>query len=265
MATRIMSAQDYDKVAHEVVDDFMHQSKPLEEGVASKAREMELNPEQIKNLVHAANALTTLALMDAKTDGDKYVEFDPVDPKSVMGHVYNDDSKSAEQRTSASPETDNAEFLGDLESQCSEGCSGDGSDKKEDKPTTRSVLIMRIQKAAEVLEHQKLSAAFEYKEQLDKLASDFAQLYGPDLGAFEKDAFNIYGDDALPLIADLRRCMRMDAPKVASFTKTASAKRLVDYTTPQFKTFKSMLKLSREYNNCAAGMAYLKDKAGDFL
>lgn len=265
MATRLLNAQDYDKIAQEVVQDFMQQSKPLDESVASKARDMELNPEQIKNLVHAANALTTLAMMDAKTDGDKYVEFEPADAKTVLGKVYASGDKQAEQRTSASPETNNAEFLGDLESQGLEGCCSNGSDTKDENKTTKSVLIMRIQKAAEELEHQKLAAAHEYREQLDKLAAEFARLYGPDVREFEKDAFDVHGESALPLIADLRRCLRMDAPQSDKFTKTASQKRLVDTDTSLFKTFDSMLKLAKEYNDCAAGMAYLKANAGDIL
>jgi hypothetical protein len=266
---RILLADDYDKIAREIVDHFVKESTPLTAGVTKKAEELELNPDQIKNLVHAANTIAHLALMDQKTDGDKYVEFDPVDPDAVMKNVYvKVVSNSSGSNTGAGTSMCGgmpslADFFGDLPGKVvpSEQTPATPAEDEATKPRN-SILIMKIQKVASELENGKNNAAVEYQDQLDKLASDFAKLYGPSLEDFEKDAYDIYGDRAMSLLADLRHCLRMPAPTNRVFEKTA---RLVDSKTPQMKVFANMIKLAETHSECSLGTAYLKKHLGDVL
>lgn len=272
--TRILLADDYNKIARDIVDKFMKQATTLEDGVVNRANDMELNPDQIKNLVHAANTLAHLALMDQKADGDKVVEFDPADPDVVMKRIYikvvkSPESASAPVSSSASSSMVDhiSDMFGDVPK--SDSAAGmlpnpDAAPAEEENQPRRSVLIMRIQKVAEELNNQKREAAWQYKDQLDKLASDFASLYGPQFEEFEKDAFDVYGEGALPLLADLRRCLRMDAPSSQNFVKTAEI-RVVDSKNPQMCMFANMLKLAKTFTDCSAGMAYLQKEAGEYL
>lgn len=263
MATRILLADDYDKIAREIVDRFVKESASLTDGVTKKAEELELNPDQIKNLVHAANTIAHLALMDQKTDGDKYVEFDPVDPDAVLKNVYIKVVRVGSNTPIENAMSPVSDFFGDLPGKVtpSEETASTPAEDAGANPKN-SVLIMRIRKVAEELEDQKNSAAVEYKEQLDKLAADFAKLYGPSFEEFEKDAFDIYGDRAMTLLADLRHCLRMPMPEDKEFTKTA---RLVDSKTPQMTAFARMIKLAETHGECCRGMAYLKEQLGDIL
>lgn len=260
---RILLADDYDKLAREIVDRFVKESAPLTDGVTKKAEELELNPDQIKNLVHAANTIAHLALMDQKTNNDKYIEFDPVDPDDVMKNVYikvihTSTGGPMENNTSAM-----SDFFGDLPGKVvpSEQTPATPAEDNAAKPKN-SVLIMRIQKAAEDIGNKRDNAAVEYKDQLDKLAADFAKLYGPSFEEFEKDAYDIYGDRAMSLLTDLRHCLRMPVPASRVFEKTA---RLVDAKTPQMKVFASMIKLAETYGEYCRGLAYLEEQLGNVL
>ena len=129
-------------------------------------------------------------------------------------------------------------------------------------PHRQQMGIIKVQKVAEELNQRKISAALEYEETLDKLASDFASLYGPSLEEFEKDAIDTYDSDALPVLGDLRKLLRMSDIKIASHEKTV---RLVDTSTAEMKTFKKLCSLVEEAETCEAGLQLLKQEAGDLL
>lgn len=83
---RVYREQDFDKMAERVVDRFMGGSK-LADAAVGEAMEGSLNPDQIARLVHAANTMAFLRLMEqqkAQGGADMTSEFDPIDARQVM-------------------------------------------------------------------------------------------------------------------------------------------------------------------------------------
>lgn len=83
---RAFREQDFDKMAERVVDHFMGGGK-LADAATQEAISGELNPDQIARLVHAANTMAFLRLMDqqkAQGGADMTGEFDPVDAQHVI-------------------------------------------------------------------------------------------------------------------------------------------------------------------------------------
>lgn len=83
---RAYREQDFDKMAERVVDRFLQGAK-LADATTQEATQGELNPDQIARLVHAANTMAFLRLMEqqkAQGGHDMTAEFDPVDPHQIM-------------------------------------------------------------------------------------------------------------------------------------------------------------------------------------
>jgi len=133
---------------------------------------------------------------------------------------------------------------------------------KDPEPRRQQIMIIKIRKVAEELKQQKLAARICYEEERDKLASEFARLYGPCFQEFEKDAISVHGVDAIPLLSELRCMLRMPQIKVAVYEKTA---RLVDSDTPTMHSFGRMKSLAEEEKACAAGLTLLEREVGGVL
>lgn len=83
---RAYREQDYDQMASRVVDRFMRGDK-LADVAALEAQQGQLNPDQIERLVHSANTMAFLRLMDqqkAQGTPDMTGEFDPIDARQIM-------------------------------------------------------------------------------------------------------------------------------------------------------------------------------------
>lgn len=87
----ILQERDFDNMASKVVDRFMQGDK-LADVAAMEAQQEQLNPDQIERLVHAANTMAFLRLMEQqKAQGipDMTGEFDPIDSRQIMQHLVN--------------------------------------------------------------------------------------------------------------------------------------------------------------------------------
>jgi len=278
---RVLRAEDFEKMAREVVDEYLNQSVPLDAGLAKAAMDGELNPDQIQNLVQLANSIAHLTLFDGKNDGDKIVKFNPADPDVVLKKVYNDnvpeccgDEEEGEAVVPGSPSMDSAsDFFGDFPdlSKKIRELSGHSDETPgieiDDAsggatPARKSVVIIKIRKVAEELKDRELVAAIEYKEELDKLASEFAKLYGPSYEDFEKDALSVRGDKAVPVLCDVRSCLRMAPIQSTVLEKSA---RVVDSDTPLMTSLDTLIKLSATHQESRAAYNYLKEKVGGAL
>lgn len=285
---RALQKRDYEKLAQEVLDGFLEGGTPLVNGVAKVAMDAGLNPEQIRNLVQLANTMTHLALFDRKADGDKNVEFDPADPTTVLKKVYSDgevpDTPSADPAPqSASGLLDMFGDFPDLKgilgkgspaaaSPCESGCPASGPSGPGEPselgaaapadPAKQQMLIIKIRKVAQHLNGKKLAALCEYRETMDKLATEFAKMYGPDFREFEKDAADVFGIAAMTPLSDIRNCLRLDEPTKDLFEKRA---RLVDTNTPEMGMFRSMVENIKLAQHCADGEQYLHEEVGGLL
>lgn len=275
---RVLRAEDFEKMAREVVDGYLNQSVPLDSGLAKAAMDGGLNPDQIQNLVQLANSIAHLTLFDGKNDGDKIVKFNPADPDEVLKKVYQDDipecggDDEGEDAVPGAPSMDDTtDFFGDFPdlSKKIRELTGQGSaplsvddDSEDSAPARKSVVIIKIRKVAEELKDREIASAFEYQEELDKLASEFAKLYGPSYDDFEKNALAIRGDKAIPVLCDVRSCLRMAPMQTAVLEKNA---RVVDADTPLMASLDTLIKLSTTHQESRQAYDYLKAKVGGAL
>lgn len=83
----VLREQDFDKLAKEVVGQFLSGGANLADSAAKIASENGLNPDQIERLVQSANTMTFLEMMDRRKQagvGDLLHEFDPIDSRQVI-------------------------------------------------------------------------------------------------------------------------------------------------------------------------------------
>jgi hypothetical protein len=266
---RVFSSDDFKKMARVVVNRFMD-GTPLSDGIVKSALDNELNPDQIRNLVQMANTMAHMTLFYNKNDGDKIVEFSPADPKDVMQNVYKDEMPPEEDSCDACSPEKAMDMFGDLSSvvdkikdMVSNGQST--SVETESTPTSpvkRQMTIIKIRKVAEALDNEKLETAHAYQDELDKVASEFAKLYGPDHGEFEKDALAWRGNAAVPVLNDIRNCLRMERISPAPLTKTA---RVVDTDDRMLQSLERLMKLASAYEDYCDAKTFLQEKVGGYL
>ena len=281
---RVLSLEDVEKMAEVVVAEHLGSKIPLTDSLSKKATVEGLNPDQVTNLVQLANVLTHLKLFDQKNDGDKIVDFEPINPDSVLKQIYSntDPSSGASEKAivmegnspSNDPVSKAMDFFGDLPC-CQGGSDGGASDISglgdgggaeigeagNQSPRSQSISIIQIRKVAEDLRDRREAVAIDYRGELDKLASDFAQLYSPDLEEFEKSASQVYGAPAVEVLSTLRTRLRLPATRY-SMTKTAS---VVDTETPQFKSLQRLMKLASDFGDLVEADSYMQEKFGGVL
>jgi hypothetical protein len=79
--------QDFDKLAAQVVDEFLAKRAKLADAAADVAMQHQMNPDQIERLTQSANTMAFLRMMeDTKAQGgqDLTQEFDPIDSRQVI-------------------------------------------------------------------------------------------------------------------------------------------------------------------------------------
>lgn len=79
--------QDFDKLATQVVDEFLAKRAKLADAAAGVAMQHGLNPDQIERLTQSSNTMAFLRMMeDTKAQGgqDLTQEFDPIDSRQVI-------------------------------------------------------------------------------------------------------------------------------------------------------------------------------------
>lgn len=271
---RVMQPEDFEKMARAVVDDYLKTSTPMEKTIIKVALDEGLNPDQIKNLVNMSNVMAHMTLFDKKAE-DKIVEFEPADPASVLKHIY----KSGEVEEVAAPAAPTPDRVADLFGDITElvdkvkamagrpeeaesATPEEPAEEVDVAPRKKQMLIIKIRKVAEDLTDKKLQCAHEYKEELDKLATEFARLYGPDHTEFEKDAMVTRGETVMPILADVRRCLRLPELRENNFEKTA---RVVDTDTPQMKSLDRLIKLAKQFEDTSAACRYMEKEFGQCL
>jgi hypothetical protein len=264
------SEADFKKLASDVVNDFIDRGVPLESGLVKVSEEAGLNPDQISSLTQMTNSMAHMTLFDRQDSGDKNIKFATVDPNAVLRSVYGSANLGETVTTPEATETEKtADFFGDFpdlvtpcESEQEKAASEETPVEKAAvlTPHQRSVAVVRLEKVADELKHRRLSIAFEYKECLDKLASEFAKLYGPDYNEFEKIALLLRGESSHGILADIRTCLRMDLDIPEAHSNKLAT--MVDSGTEEIQALDTLIKLSQEHDDCAAGEELLRKGMG---
>lgn len=258
-----------EKCATEVVDGFFGQDIPMTEGVVKVAERENLNPEQIKRLVEAANNMAFQRKFGEAEGPDKMdaSEFQTADPNAALQKLIG-----------AAKEV--MDSLG--QSGCGESCP---SDLSADLPTSRPdmpkldmagpedninkvgepkvrghIMVMRLRKTAEDLQDQKYQRRVALTETLQKLATTFTRLNGAVFEEFEKDAFYKWGGRAAPHLQLLRQCLKKEAASYdhGAMTKTA---RVIDSSTREMQLLQQMMNHSRDIGQLDLAL----DKAAEYL
>jgi len=266
---RVYRSEDFEKMARSIVDSFVANSSPLEPNIVKASEDFGLNPDQIRHLVQLANTMAHLALFEKKTDGDKVVEFNPADPEVVLKKIYVNGEPVETPNSTASPCDKETDFMGDfpdlIEKLKEIGQSSEtGSQSSTTEPSTsnNSMLIIKIRKVASELENKSMESLCEYREEFDKLASEFAKMYGPDFEEFEKDALTIHGSAAVPVLTELRQTLRLPMIKTAVINRDA---RVVDSAKPELTSMNTLLKLAAGYKEYSEAHQFLKQELGGVL
>ena len=267
---RVFQSEDYEKLAKHVVNDFIEKEIPLADGVLKVASEMDMGPEHLRNLVQISNKMAHLRLFEKKAD-DKFIEFEPADPRKVLEALFAKMSSETEKTAADGGYDRDSDFFGDF-SVPSEETTKEAEvvepppEKKLEHPHKRDISLQTLRKTAEDLYSRKLQAEFGYLEEMDKLAAEFAKLYGPDYVEFEKDALYHYGEVTVSILGDIRDRLRMPEIGIGvTSNSTEKQARLVDVETAEMDSLRKLLKFAGEAAQCGLGHEYLSQKLGDEL
>jgi len=263
---RTLRLEDYEKMARDIVGDFINNEVSLVDGVAKTADEEGLNPDQTKNLVQLSNVIAHLKLFDKKDDGDKNVEFEPADPDDVMKKIYKPE-KTPETPKEEGSDVDLSPFpdLMRMIEECCTPLSEETSEKATEttSPRKRGIMIIRIRKVAEELKNRNLEARHRYTEGIDKLAMQFRKLYGPDHATFEKEGYVLFNARAVPVFNDIRHMLKKPAVSITEDNVKMAC--VVDSETPLMKSFVTAIVDFEEAQLCTDGVRFLDEKIGALL
>lgn len=227
----VLSLRDFENLADEVVANFIEKKSSLNSSILKLAQDKDLNPDQIKRLVEMANTKTFLKLFKDNPREDQNVDFDVADANGILKNFYNEGSPNTVKITKITitsnvPSSFDEEFP-DMMRGNNEVIEHTEDDSTEsDNDTTKEAAkkcskkdtqkqVMKLRKVAEELMNRVYESEHCYQEKLDKLASDFCKIYGPDYSTFEKEAVIRYGDEdkfAKHALNDIRRYIRWDKP-----------------------------------------------------
>lgn len=224
----------FEKYAEIAANAYLNDKIPLNDSIVKLAEEKDLNPDQIKRVVEAANVkVFQKHFSDEDREGHKDVDFDVADPKVIISRVYvvkkpydsMADVKEENEAINSSP----LDFFRDLSM---DNFSDRKQDDVEDLPQEKKImdrptLIIRIKTAKANLEKK----AYEISELYCSKATEIAKRYRrPDTEplAFEglcKEAYEHRGtglDHVLSSIAhfakkDFNSLKNQPLVKVASF------------------------------------------------
>lgn len=219
-----VTRQNFEKIADRIVQSTYGKGD-LSDAVAKTAEEMALQPEAIKSLLHMVNTIASLKHLDESDD--RAESFPLAEPAKVLRIVFNTAHAGDEDDSAC---CDHGGGMGDYGAPPEHAREGDvaGIDVPDaaleacktasvqelprySAQSTRVVGEVKLAAKVNVFRTKRAQAEGEYVELLDSLASDFSRLYGPALAPFEKDAYAIYGVDALEPIMAIRSCLKLPA------------------------------------------------------
>lgn len=242
----------YEKYAEEAVAYLVEGNKPLNESITTLARAHELNPEQIKRVVEAANVLAFQKnLENPDREGKKDVDFDVADAQNIIKAIYVDGmepSSADEEETIPEEDASPLDFFTKIVTKVAPELStekpvlddGEEFDITGDKPT----LILRIRAAKQNLEKE----AFILADSYDKVATDLARTFRhtgctKDFGAMCLNAYEHMGDSCVPTLEKLASMTKKTMPSFdVKFNKIASEK------TADVQTIENLVYLASESN-----------------
>ncbi len=278
----VLRDQDFDKMASDVVDQFLSGKMKLAQAAAKQASDARLNPDQIERLAQSANTMTFLRLMDRAKQagaGELTEEFDPIDSGQVIKIVIDSTGVHITPPPGMPVEHDEAEHelpnemaatrapVGEGEAMLAAGKDEPKSPKKDDEekeesPKEAQFRVLRMRKLAGILEDQYKQAELAFEDTSKLLTDRFRRAYQDvSFETFEKDALAECGDEVgiqvLNAIRAERRLPALDTQ--VAFEKSAALQdRHVSSETSELTLFETLVKIAREAAQLQRGVELVR-------
>lgn len=260
------SEDEYVKRAAVIAQQSAVSKKPLNDVCEKVARDESLNPEEIRTVVRLSNVAMFQHLFkekDMQKHADRHVEFDVADPEIVIMRLH---QAAAAGPQSASVENDKLAFeVPDMMAAKRRGFELDNGTVKvasdhEVKPARTDMVVLTMRKLASEFESRRMQASFRWEQKIAALYDAFhkAPGYGPDFGAFEKDAYAEFGDNASLELESLRKDLRFAGRELPAEERAKLAEHHVSDETPALSLLKEALDARADYLSCEEAGAWVK-------
>lgn len=269
-----MGENRFEKLAEVAANEHVDKKVPLNDSIANIAENHDLNPEQIKRVVEAANVkVFQKYFKDEEREGHKNVDFDVADPKVIISRVF---MKKPEVLTDPMEDMCRCEppdlgigngsmmsrmpspldFFRDLAMDNFDQPLG-GSVKttiitatpkpgQGDRPT----MVIRIKKAKANLEKKAYETSEEYTDKAITLAKQF-RASGSDPKAFYslcKEAYEHKGHEVSKVLNSLGALARQDVPTYASIKMNHGISKVAGFLNDNLREVFELQKLANEYD-----------------
>ena len=268
----------FEKLAEIAANEHMDNSVSLNDSIVKLAEENELNPEQIKRVVEAANIkVFQKNFADEAREGHKNVDFDVADPKVIIRRIFVIKKKPMEDpmmgdiddgecpmmsfmKATESPDMPHVpsplDFFKDL--------AMDNFDSKpkvkvtimksepEEKSVDRPTLVIRLKKAKANLEKKAYELSEQYVEKLNEFSRQF-KASGSDPKEFAslcKEAYDHKGADITPILQSVANASRKDMPTYENHEATYGMCKVAGYPSKNLNQVFELEKLAEEYRKC---------------
>lgn len=240
----------FDKYAEIAANDYLNNEVPLNDSIVKLAEEKELNPEQIKRVVEAANVkVFQKHFGDDDREGHKDVDFDVADPKVIIRKIYiiKKDSGSSDDHES-SP----MDFFKDLsKDNFSDRTQDDVEDlpdekKKLDRPT----LVIRIKSAKSNLEKEAYAISEQYVEKVAEVAKAFRRSDAEPQSFYNfcKEAMEHKGEAILPILNSIATEARKEVP---NFEEDGGLSKIAGFPSRDIEALTALEKIAADYDRHA--------------
>lgn len=260
----MLTEQQLDKLAHQVVDRFLTEKVALTDGVVDTAQQENLNPEQIKRLVESVNNLTFLKKFNGTPNGqDRVVEFETANPNAAIQRLLEDAKTTCEGSNgpSTSETKTSAHDLPFTRAGLPEALPEEKTaEVHAPRAPDKALTLLKLRKTAELLDDQKYQARVGLTETFEGLVTRFTRVGGVAFETFEKDAFYKWGDAAGPHLQLLRQSLRLPTADYSHATMTKIS-RVIDTGTHEMQQLQKLVQYQRDIEQLEAG----RQKVAEYL
>ena len=259
----------FEKYAAIAANAYLENDVPLNDSIVKIAEEKELNPEQIKRVVEAANVkVFQKHFADESREGHKDVDFDVADPKVIIRRIYvikkspsvkMCDGAGMGRRLGSSP----LDFFRDLAmDNFSDRVQEDVEDLPEEKiKINRPTLVLRIKTAKANLEKKAYIASEEYVEKVASISRNYRRS-DADPKAFEnlcKEAFEHRGEAIRPILESIAKQARKEVPE---FTEGQLSK-VAGFASDELQEVLKLEDIAKEYKRCETAAKLAQEQLDD--
>lgn len=260
------SDKDYKKMANAIVDDYIDNDIPLEKGIKKIASDRNMNANETRRLTQQTNVETHQKLYE-KRAADKCVTFDVADPDKICKNLFADKKSPAEEVHSKTAHTNRQRGRSKTAGERRVHDADHPRNKLVDYNTTipdetkkeahvyeapkpdyekypnyidqelkeKRANEKKLKQASEEIKDEMNISLANYMDKIEKFASRFRQVYGPDFKSFEKRALAIFGGKAEHPLSEIRKCLGKKDPSSETVKEAKNQYASRDEHTEEFR------------------------------